>query len=61
MSEDIIQKIILKRIIEASNHIHKSSMKGSGNFIVTSPHLSSLFPFERIKKILESIKNGQTK
>ena len=63
---DNLQKDLIKKILEASNHIHRSSTKGSGNFIVTSPQVASftiMYVGERIekcKKILSRIRNGQT-
>lgn len=63
-----MSKDLIKKILEASNHIHRASNKGSGNFIVTSPQVAKLFQhfqhkFERIEKcnrILNKIKNEQT-
>jgi len=64
---DNLQKDLIKKILEASNHIHRSSTKGSGNFIVTSPQVAKSFTLmytgeriEKCKKILERIKNEQT-
>jgi hypothetical protein len=61
MSKDLIQKIL-----ESSNHIHNSSLRGGANFFITSPKfgssLNSLFKnvkrIEKIKLILNRIKNG---
>lgn len=64
---DNLQKDLIKKILEASNHIHRSSTKGSGNFIVTSPQVAKSFTImyvgeriEKCKKILSIIRNGQT-
>jgi len=63
MSKDLIQKIL-----EASNHIHKSSIKGSGSFIVTNTQVAKSFTniflnnqrIEKCKKILNRIKDEKT-
>jgi hypothetical protein len=35
------QKDLVKKLLEASNQIHKASTRGSGNLIVTSTQVSS--------------------
>lgn len=64
---DNLQKDLIKKLLEASNQIHKSSTKGSGNFIITSPQIAKSFTImyvgeriEKCKKILTRIRNGQT-
>ena len=59
MNRDLIQNIL-----EATKNIHRSSIKGSGSFIVTSSQAANYFRImyvgERIKKckkILNKIKN----
>jgi hypothetical protein len=32
---------LFEKLMEASAHIHKASLRGSGNYIVTSPQVSS--------------------
>lgn len=61
------QKDLVKKLLEASNQIHKASTRGSGNLIVTSTQVSSslnsLFKnvkrIEKIKLILNRIKNDK--
>ena len=61
MSKDLIQKLL-----EASNHIHRVSIKGYANFIVTTPQTAKSFTniflnnqrIQKCKKILDKIKNG---
>ena len=64
MSDDI-QKDLIKKLLEASNHIHGTSITGSGNFIITSPQIAKSFTImyvgeriEKCKKILSRIRNG---
>ena len=40
MNEDS-KKDLVKKLLQASNQIHKASTRGSGNFIVSSPQVSS--------------------
>lgn len=63
-----MSKDLIKKILEASNHIHKASIRGSGSFIVTNPQSAKSFTniflnnqrIEKCKKILNRIKNGKT-
>ena len=59
-----MSKDLIKKILEASNHINRASTKGSGNFIITSSQVAKSFTImyvgeriEKCKKILERIKN----
>jgi hypothetical protein len=46
---------LVEKLLEASQSIHKSSLRGSGNYIVTSPGMMSLFRsrlrMDKIKRI----------
>lgn len=63
-----MSKDLIKKILEASNHIHKASIKGSANFIVTTSQTAKSFTniflnnqrIQKCKKILDKIKNGKT-
>ena len=66
MSDDL-QKDLVKKLLEASNQIHRASTKGSGNFIITSSQVAKSFTLmyvgeriEKCKEILARIKNEQT-
>lgn len=56
MSRDLISKLL-----EASSRIHQATIKGSGNYIISNPHLVKVLDGlkrqnirkEKIKKILE--------
>lgn len=55
-----MSKDLIKKILDASNHIHKASIKGSANFIVTSQAFTNIFlnnqRIEKCNKILDKIK-----
>ena len=46
-----MSKDLIKKILEASNHIHRASTKGSGNFIVTSPQVAKSFNLMLVKEL----------
>jgi len=53
-------KNLSNKILKASNHIHKSSTKGSGNYMITSPEvvnmLQGIYTAEKVKCRKEKIK-----
>lgn len=52
-----MEKKLIDRLIKASEEIHKSSTKGSGNYIVTSPAIARALNGFRRGYRKEKIKN----
>jgi hypothetical protein len=46
------QKSLVEKLLEASQKIHKSSLRGSGNYVVLSPESGDIFmAIHRMNKI----------
>ena len=55
-----MSKELIGNILKATNHIHKSSTKGTANYMITSPEvanmLQSIYSAEKVKCRKEKIK-----